>query len=92
MTIRKVSSFDNRPVDFLTGKRMPCARENKVTCACCGKLLSKGAVMSNGDKIGDDCEWTVSQCRVRGVEVHEASMLAAGWKTPSSVAAYVRAI
>lgn len=53
-------SFTLKQRDFRTGKLVSPPREFWKTCDCCGKAIVQGAVMTNGDHIGNDC-WEVVQ-------------------------------
>jgi hypothetical protein len=62
--ISKVRSFTLKQKDFASGKMVSPPREFWAKCDCCGKAIVKGAEMSNGDRIGDDCLWTVEQTKM----------------------------
>ncbi|MBN3801801.1 hypothetical protein GXB81_01820 [Paraburkholderia sp. Ac-20336] len=53
--IRQLRMFDDRAVDFLSGKKVSPPRNTWKICACCGLRIIKGYEMSNGDKVGEDC-------------------------------------
>jgi hypothetical protein len=59
--ITKVKTFSLKTVDFASGKKVSPPREFWESCDCCGKKIVQGVVMSNGDKIGDDCYEVVSR-------------------------------
>ena len=42
--------------DFLTSKMMSPHKQDWLHCDCCGKLIVQGVELTNGDKIGNDCE------------------------------------
>lgn len=50
-----VKIVDLRPVDFETGKRLPLSPSEMHECTCCGKNISKAAVMNNGMEVGIEC-------------------------------------
>lgn len=53
MTVVKI--IDLRPVDLDTGKRLPLSPSEMHECTCCGKNISKAAVMNNGLEVGIEC-------------------------------------
>lgn len=59
--IRRLKKFDDRAVDFLTGRKVAPSRDQWKTCACCGQKIVKGWEMSNGDVVGEDCEDIISR-------------------------------
>jgi hypothetical protein len=76
MSVSKVGKFDLRVKDFHTGKLISPCKNTWNTCDCCGKKIVKGAVLSNGNMIGDDCEnvrWR-AQSSMRGAVAEVASM------------------
>lgn len=68
-----VRKFTLKQKDFLTGKMVSPPREDWVQCDCCGKLIVQGVELSNGDKIGNDCEEArirvQRSCRGAAVEI-----------------------
>ncbi len=54
--ISKVRSFSLKQRDFASGKMVSPPRSEWVSCDCCGKAIVQGAVLSNGHRIGNDCE------------------------------------
>ncbi len=48
-------TYDIRPIDFQTGKRIPVATSAMKTCQCCGKHIVKVNVLNNGKEIGSEC-------------------------------------
>jgi hypothetical protein len=59
---------DLRPVDFVTGKRLPITRDEMKPCECCAKLCSKLSVLSTGHEVGSDCASAVELVSSRGIE------------------------
>jgi hypothetical protein len=55
MNVTKVKSFSLKTVDFHTGKSISPCKTEWINCDCCGKLIVQGVVLSNGHKIGNDC-------------------------------------
>jgi len=53
--MRVVKKIDFRPVDLETGKRLPLSPCEMHECACCGKHISKAAVMNHGGEVGLEC-------------------------------------
>lgn len=53
--MKVVKVIDLRPVDFETGKRLPLSPSEMHECTCCGKGISKAAVMNNGLEVGIEC-------------------------------------
>lgn len=89
--LKVVARFDDRPVDFLTGKRMPLAPADRKVCACCGLKISKGCELSNGDKVGEDCADTISTAQrfPAGLDGYIAHLARIGWKLRPNVKAYI---
>lgn len=88
MTIHKVKSFNLKEKDFASGKMISPPREFWKTCACCGKAIVKGAVMSNGDLIGDDCENVVMRVRTNAMYDRSSDGLFRMFGTPKRVQQY----
>jgi len=59
--INRASKFSLKQVDFASGKKVSPPREFWEVCDCCGKAIVQGFKMSNGDKVGDDCEEVISR-------------------------------
>lgn len=90
--LKVVSRFDDRPVDFLTGKRVPLPPAKRKTCDCCGLKISKGCEMSNGDKVGEDCADSIrtAQRFMGGLDGYMAHLSRVGIKLRPSVQSYIR--
>jgi hypothetical protein len=48
-------TYDIRPIDFTTGKRIPVANNAKKECDCCGKKIVKVTELNNGQILGSEC-------------------------------------
>ena len=48
-------TYDIRPVDFSTGKRIPVAQSEKKECDCCGTKIVKISELNNGKILGSEC-------------------------------------
>lgn len=75
-TVTKIGKFDLRVKCFHTGKMLSPCKNTWNTCFCCGKKIVKGAILSNGDTIGEDCEDVRQRIQrsIRGPEAELASM------------------
>lgn len=54
--ITKIRGFSLKQRDFASGQMISPDRSQWIKCDCCGKLIVQGAELSNGHKIGLDCE------------------------------------
>lgn len=54
--IKATKRFDDRQVDFMSGKRISPPVLDRRLCDCCGQRIVKGWVMNNGMPVGEDCE------------------------------------
>lgn len=59
--INRVKKFSLKQVDFASGKKISPPREFWEKCDCCGKAIVQGFEMSNGHKVGEDCEEVISR-------------------------------
>jgi hypothetical protein len=62
MNIYKTGKFSLKEKDFHSGKLISPPRKYWKTCACCGKQIVQGSILSNGDTIGDDCMELINRC------------------------------
>ena len=51
----KTATFDLRPIDFQSNKRLALPNSEKIRCECCGRKIAKGVVLNTGEKIGTEC-------------------------------------
>jgi hypothetical protein len=58
--ITSATKFDDRMVDFLTGRKVSPAMEDRKVCDCCGQRIVKG-FFTNLGTIGEDCHEVVRQ-------------------------------
>lgn len=53
-TIQAAKKFDDRAVDFLTGRKVSPPMEDRKVCDCCHQRIVKG-FFTNLGTVGDDC-------------------------------------
>lgn len=95
--MHRTRKFDDRAVDFLSGRRVSPPMEDRRLCACCGLRIVKGWIMSNGDKVGEDCEEIISRADTARAcghvstadEFDAARLRSSGWELKSSVKRYL---
>lgn len=54
--IRIGRRFDDRAVDFLSGRKVSPPMSERRVCDCCGQRIVKGFELADGGSIGEDCE------------------------------------
>lgn len=95
--MRRVTKFDDRRVDFLTGKKVSPPMEDRRQCACCNLRIVKGWILDNGDQVGEDCEDVISRADMQrrsgfSVTVYEfddARHKSIGWRLKATVKNYI---
>lgn len=58
--ITSAKKFDDRAVDFLTGRSVSPPMEERRVCDCCGQRIVKG-FFTNLGTIGEDCHSVISR-------------------------------
>jgi hypothetical protein len=62
-------TYDIRPKDFHTGKRMTVPTNEKEICQCCDRKLFKVVELKNGYKIGSECALYVDRPDILDMEL-----------------------
>ena len=62
---RTTTTFDLRPVDFQSGKRLALPNDQKINCECCGRKIAKGVNLASGEKVGTECGVVSDHLRTR---------------------------
>lgn len=60
--ITTAKKFDDRMVDFLTGRKVSPALEDRKVGDCCGQRIVKG-FFTNLGTVGDDCEIVIRRAQ-----------------------------
>jgi hypothetical protein len=87
--IQQVKKFSLKQRDFASGKMISPPREFWEKCDCCGKAIVQGYVMSNGDKVGDDCELVISRAMSNIRHLIDNAKLFSMFGTPKRVQQYI---
>ena len=95
--IHATKRFDDRQVDFATGKRVSPPLLDRRLCDCCGQRIVKGWIMTNGMPVGDDCEDIIVRASsdkvgLRAVDVGQFAAnhkRATGWMLKPAVRGYI---
>lgn len=61
--VTRIRSFTLKQRCFASGKMISPDRSQWVQCDCCGKWIVQGVELSNGHRIGNDCEEVRSRVR-----------------------------
>lgn len=59
--LQRVRKFDDRSVDFASGKKISPPKNLWKRCDCCGLPIVKGWTLSNGDNVGEDCDDVIAR-------------------------------
>lgn len=95
--MNRAARFDDRAVDFLSGRKVSPPMEDRRHCACCGLRIVKGFLMSNGDAVGEDCEEIISRATLARSCGHAANAgdfdqhrkRSTGWTLKPAVRSYI---
>lgn len=87
--IHRVKKFSLKQRDFASGKMISPAREFWEKCDCCGKAIVQGYVMSNGHKVGDDCELVIDRAMSNNRHSIDNAKLFSSFGTPKRVQEYI---
>lgn len=95
--MQKISRFDDRAVDFHSGRKVSPPMNERRTCDCCGLRIVKGFTLSNGHAVGEDCEDIISRAdlarrcgQVANADEFEAARKrSSGWTLKPAVRRYV---
>lgn len=68
--ITSSTKFDDRRVDFLTGRKVSPAVEDRKVCDCCRQRIVKG-FFTNLGTVGDDCHDIIRTAGSMGAEAYE---------------------
>lgn len=71
--IETKNAFNLGIPDFDSGKMFPPSRENWIPCEICGRKMYKGYVLTNGAKIGSECEISLRVFNGQNVKTPESA-------------------
>lgn len=83
--------FDDRSVDFRTGKKVSPPMIDRKVCDCCKQRIVKGAFTTIGT-LGDDCVEVARRASwLPSFEAYVASQRAIGWSVKPAVGRFLQA-
>jgi len=88
--ITTAQKFDDRAVDFLTGRKVSPPMECRKVCECCGQRIVKGFITNLGP-IGEDCREVIRAAgRVQTFADYEAGQRRIGWGVKPVIARFLK--
>lgn len=82
--------FDDRAVDFLTGRKVSPPMEDRKVCDCCGQRIVKG-FFTNLGTVGDDCYEVIRAAGwMQTFEQYEADQRRIGWGVKPAIARFLK--
>lgn len=95
--MHRTTRFDDRAVDFHSGRKVSPPMSERRICDCCGLRIVKGFTLSNGDSVGEDCEDIISRADLArncgqvatAEEFDVARKRSSGWTLKPAVRRYV---
>lgn len=89
-TITTATKFDDRAVDFHTGRKVSPPLENRKVCECCKQRIVKG-FLTNLGPIGEDCRDVIrSAGRVSSYQDYADRQRAIGWSVKPAIAKFLK--
>lgn len=88
--IQIARKFDDRVVDFASGKKVSPPMSLRRICDCCGQRLVKGALTNLGT-LGDDCtDVALRAQRLGSLAAYAESQRRIGWGVKPAVARFLQ--
>lgn len=72
-TLETKEPFNLGHKDFDSGRILPPSREEWIPCEICGKKMYKGYVLTNGARIGSECELSLRVFNGQNVKTPESA-------------------
>lgn len=89
-TITTAIRFDDRTVDFLTGRKVSPPLENRRVCECCKQRIVKG-FLTNFGPIGEDCyDVILSAGFLSSYQEYADRQRAIGWSVKPAIAKFLK--
>jgi hypothetical protein len=90
--ITNARKFDDRQVDFLTGRKVSPPMADRKVCDCCGQRLVKG-YHTNLGTVGDDCYEEIRRAGwMQSFDVYVADMKRVGWSVKPAIARFMQSM
>ena len=81
--------FDDRAVDFLTGRKVSPPMEDRKVCDCCGQRIVKG-FFTNLGTVGDDCKEVILRAQYRpSLQAYVDDQRRIGWSVKPAIARFL---
>lgn len=88
--ITAAKKFDDRMVDFLTGRKVSPAMEDRKVCDCCQQRIVKG-FFTNLGAVGDDCYEVIRRAQyLPSFTAYADDMKRVGWSVKPAIAKFLQ--
>lgn len=88
--IQNAKKFDDRAVDFLTGRKVSPPMADRKVCDCCAQRIVKG-FFTNLGTVGDDCYDVIRRAQyMPDFESYVADQKQVGWGVKPAVGRFLQ--
>lgn len=88
--IQTATKFDDRAVDFLTGRKVSPRFEDRKICDCCGQRIVKGFITNLGT-VGEDCKDVIYRAQyMPSFDDYAESQRRIGWSVKPAIARFLK--
>jgi len=88
--ITTTKKFDDRMVDFLTGRKVSPAMEDRKVCDCCQQRIVKG-FFTNLGTVGDDCHEVIRRAQyLPSFAAYADDQRRIGWGVKPAIAKFLQ--
>ncbi len=87
--LQTAKKFDDRTVDFLTGRKVSPPMEDRKVCDCCGQRIVKG-FFTNLGTVGDDCKEVIHRAQhLSSLQAYVDDQRRIGWSVKPAIARFL---